>query len=99
MKIIDLAKKINLSVSTVSRVLSNDPTIKVREETKRLIIEEARKNNVKIKDMTYKNILIITAYNKEVEVTDPYYLNLRSLLEMKLKKLILTLKLLSIVQK
>lgn len=86
MKIIDLAKKINLSVSTVSRVLSNDPTIKVREETKRLIIEEARKNNVKIKDMTYKNILIITAYNKEVEVIDPYYLNLRSLLEMKLKK-------------
>lgn len=86
MKIIDLAKKINLSVSTVSRVLSNDPTIKVREETKKLIIEEAKKNNVKIKDMTYKNILIITAYNKEVEVTDPYYLNLRSLLEMKLKK-------------
>lgn len=43
MKIIDLAKKINLSVSTVSRVLSNNSTIKVREETKRLIIEEVVK--------------------------------------------------------
>lgn len=84
MTISELAKKLNFSISTISRVLSNDPTIKVKEETQKLIIKEALKNNIKIKDKNDKNVLIITSYKKEVETTDPYYLNLRTALEIKL---------------
>lgn len=86
MKLIDLAKQLNLSPATVSRVLAKDPTFNVKEETKKLIIDTAISSGYKFKTRTKKNkeISIITSYSKEAELEDTYYLNLRAKLEQEL---------------
>ncbi|NYV27847.1 LacI family DNA-binding transcriptional regulator [Streptobacillus felis] len=85
MKLKDLSKELNISISTISRVLSNDQNLKVKEETRNVIIETAIKNGYKFKN-NINDVLIVTSYKKQVESDDPYYLTLRNLIEKELVK-------------
>lgn len=85
MKLKDLANELNISISTISRVLSNDKNLKVKDETRNIIIETAIKNGYKFKNKG-NDVLIVTSYKKQVESDDPYYLSLRDLIEKELIK-------------
>lgn len=87
MKLIKMSEKLGISITTISRVLTNDPNIKVKESTKNKIIEFALENGYEFKNKeNKKEVLIITSYNKETEIEDPYYKELRILLEKELIK-------------
>ncbi len=79
----DIAKACNVSVSTVSRVLKNDKTLSVNDNTKRIIIETAKKMDYKTKGSTAKGVkvAIINWYSHDQEVIDPYYYYIRKAVE------------------
>lgn len=82
MKLKDMARELNVSVSTISRVLSNDETLKIKDSTKSKIINFALKNGIEINTKKkIDEVLIITNYKDITELDDPYYLNLRIMLE------------------
>ncbi len=79
----DVAKKTGLSPATISRILNHDPTLKVPDNTRNKVLEEAknlgyikrkfnRKNNYK----TIK-VGIVQWYSMERELQDPFYLAIR----------------------
>lgn len=85
MKLVDISKKLNISISTISRVLSNDETLKIKDSTKQKILNFALENGIKINTKKKNDtILIITNYSPQTEIDDTYYLNLRILLEKEL---------------
>jgi len=76
----DIAKLSNVSTSTVSRVLNEDPTLSVQEETRQRIIDIAKENQYipvkkKIKQ-TYRMVLVHW-FTREQELEDDYYLAIR----------------------
>ncbi|WP_374713054.1 LacI family DNA-binding transcriptional regulator [Symbiobacterium terraclitae] len=79
----DIAERVGVSISTVSRVLNFDETLNVPDSTKRKILEAAdelnyktsRKRKNKAQDLT--TIGIIHWYSEEEELQDPYYLSIR----------------------
>lgn len=92
----DIADRSNVSASTVSRVLNNDETISVQEETRERILQAAR-------ELGYKTILerriiqkqkasrkeslsvgIVLCQNVEEELSDPYFLSIRQGVEAEL---------------
>lgn len=90
--ITDIAKKAQVSISTVSRVLNYDETLSVTEETRRKIFETAESLNytkyktkrakkiqqekVKVSANT-KNIALIQWRSFEEELVDIYYMSIR----------------------
>ncbi len=77
----DIAEKANVSVTTVSRVLNDDPTLSVGEKTKKNILEAAeelaytsQKNRGKKAKGT---IAIVNWYTEQEELNDSYYLSIR----------------------
>ncbi|WP_156413158.1 LacI family DNA-binding transcriptional regulator, partial [Oceanivirga salmonicida] len=81
----DIAKLANVSISTVSRVLNNDDTLKVSNETRKRIldiVEEQKyiKKKYKTQRSRYK-VGLIRIYNEEFEMEDVYYITLRRNLE------------------
>jgi LacI family transcriptional regulator len=86
----DIAKKTNVSPATVSRIINNDPSLTVLEETRNRVMEAvrelnyqpARKRNRKreIRKETYNIGLILTA-SKEDETNDPYFMSIRKGIE------------------
>lgn len=48
----DIAEKVGVSISTVSRVLNYDPTLSVSDETKRKIFQTAEDLSYRKKDRT-----------------------------------------------
>lgn len=91
----DIAMEAGVSLATVSRVLNHDPTLSVKEETKRRILEiaeqleyrtsSAKKNNVAA--MPTHHFLALYNYKPEAEINDPYYLSIRHGIETQCEKL------------
>ncbi|MDE6953486.1 MAG: LacI family DNA-binding transcriptional regulator [Erysipelotrichales bacterium] len=77
----DIAKKAHVSTATVSRILNNDPTLNVQDETRRNVLEIANELHYIKKKKPIKNhsfsIGIIQWYSIQQEIDDPYYLYIR----------------------
>ncbi len=81
----DIAIEAGVSLATVSRVLNDDPTLNVKEETKHRILEIAEKLEYKTSSarklqtgaVNQHHILAIYSYQQELEINDPYYLAIR----------------------
>lgn len=91
----DIATTAGVSLATVSRVLNDDPTLSVKEETKLRVLEVAEKLEYrsKIVKKTGKktkhkhHFLALYNYKQEAEVDDPYYLSIRHGIETQCDKL------------
>lgn len=91
----DIASEAGVSLATVSRVLNEDPTLSVKDETKRRIFEIAEKLEYKTsssrKAVNQKkqqhHFLALYNYKQEAEVNDPYYLSIRHGIETQCDKL------------
>ena len=77
----DIAEKVGVSATTVSRVLNYDSTLSVSYETKKRIFEVAeevsykkRKNR---KDTSPKRIAFVHWYTEKEELDDLYYMSIR----------------------
>lgn len=83
----DIAKLAGVSPATASRVLNNDISLSVGEETKKRIFEAANELGYKTLRQRNKNadkslkIGIIHWYSQKEEVGDPYYLSIRKGIE------------------
>jgi len=80
----DIAKETNLSMTTVSRVLSYDPNLSVTHETKRKIFETAERLNYtkhirkkQERDRKIKNIAIIQWIDAKEKINDINYMSIR----------------------
>lgn len=81
----EIANAVGVSVGTVSRVLNNDSSISVGDETKIKIFKVAEQMQYKTlkqrknKENVYKlRVGIVEMYNLSEQLEDPYYLLLRS---------------------
>ncbi|SUX95108.1 DNA-binding transcriptional regulator CytR [Citrobacter koseri] len=91
----DIAIEAGVSLATVSRVLNDDPTLNVKEETKHRILEIAEKLEYKTSSarksqnstVSLQHILAIYSYQQELEINDPYYLAIRHGIETQCEKL------------
>ncbi|MEZ8100142.1 transcriptional regulator EbgR [Vibrio bivalvicida] len=91
----DIATEAGVSLATVSRVLNDDPTLSVKEETKHRILEIAEKLEYKSSSSKRAGLgkkhnhhfLAIYNYKQEAEVNDPYYLSIRHGIETQCDKL------------
>ncbi|OIJ18092.1 hypothetical protein BKP45_10870 [Anaerobacillus alkalidiazotrophicus] len=84
----DIAKEANVSISTVSRVLNNDETLTVMEETRERILAIAKKLNYTPKRRNQNNnqpesvsIGVVMWATQEDEFNDPYFLSIREGIE------------------
>ncbi len=82
----DIADRVGVSLSTVSRVLNCDPTISVSETVRQQILEVAEEidyvtpRNRKVK--RYPSFGVVYWYSdKQIEMDDPYFLALRMAIE------------------
>lgn len=86
----DIAKTTGVSISTVSRVLNSDETIKVSSATRAKILEAAEMLNY-VKPLnrkeTSKKIILSHWYNQELGLTDLYLASVRWGVETHLKSL------------
>jgi len=91
----DIATEAGVSLATVSRVLNDDPTLNVKEETKHRILEVAEKLEYKstssrkaqVHTVGHHHILAIYSYQQDLELNDPYYLAIRHGIETQCEKL------------
>ena len=80
----DLANHTGFSVTTISRVLNNDPTMKVTDNTRVIILEAAAELNYTSSKprQSYKkhaaHILVAEMMTREEQISDPYYLYLKN---------------------
>ncbi len=77
----DVANEAQVSQATASRVLNNDNTLTVPEDTRQKVLQAAKKLNYQKKR---KNVLkksytlgIVQWYTLQQEIDDPYYLSIR----------------------
>lgn len=83
----EVAELAKVSRTTVSRILNQDPTFSVKEETRRKVLEAANKLNYKTKnsrknsDSKKKKFGIVQWISSYEEEQDPYYLSLRQSVE------------------
>jgi len=79
----EIALEAGVSQATVSRVLNEDPTLSVKEETKQKIFEIAERLEYKTSGArkgvhkSKLHFLAVYAYPQSTEVNDPYYLAIR----------------------
>lgn len=76
----DIAKLAGVSVSTVSRVLNSDETIKVSLDTKKRIFEVAEQLSYQkheLKSSTIGQYALVHWYNELEELNDPFFLSIR----------------------
>ncbi|WP_433654910.1 transcriptional regulator EbgR [Klebsiella variicola] len=91
----DIATEAGVSLATVSRVLNDDPSLNVKEETKHRILEVAERLEYKsnssrrtqIHTVGQHHILAIYSYQQDLEINDPYYLAIRHGIETQCDKL------------
>lgn len=90
----DIAEKVGVSIATVSRVLNQDETFNVSDETKLKIFQVAEELNYKRakpnrkkkkKKKTIGSVTLIYWYTTKLELSDPYYLSLRLGIEEQVK--------------
>ncbi len=88
----EIAQEAGVSMSTVSRVLNDDPTLSVKPDTRQRILEVANKLEYSTKRTcrlrTKTTCCFLTQYNyrQEIEVNDPYYLSIRYGIESQCQK-------------
>lgn len=95
----DIAEKAGVSPAAVSRILNNDATLSVGEETRKRVLEAAailnykptRKRNTNKNSDVYE-IGIVSAITQEEEVQDPYFMTIRLGIEMACSKFPLKIK-------
>ena len=79
----EIAQEAGVSQATVSRVLNEDPTLSVKEETRQKIFEIAERLEYKTSSArkgvhkSKLHFLAVYAYPQSTEVNDPYYLAIR----------------------
>jgi len=77
----DIAKKTGVSITTVSRILNEDPSLNVTPETKSSVLTVAKElNYIKKTKPRFENqfkIALIHWYSSQQETEDPYYLHIR----------------------
>lgn len=85
----DVAAKSKVSVSTVSRIISEDPSFNVTEETREKVLRVAKDLGYKKKEVKEKkvisstiNIGVVQMYSREQLMDDPYYLKIENNLEL-----------------
>lgn len=91
----DIATKAGVSLATVSRVLNDDPTLSVKDETKHRILVIAEELEYKTSSAkranqirkTQHHFLAVYNYKQQAEVNDPYYLSIRHGIETQCEKL------------
>lgn len=80
----DLANRTSFSVATISRVLNNDPAMKVTAHTRMVILEAAAELNYtsskpkKSQKNPVMHIAVAEMMTREEQVSDPYYLYLKN---------------------
>lgn len=80
----DLAKHTGFSVTTISRVLNNDPTMKVTDNTRVAILEAAAELNYSLPRPRHSNknhaprIAVAEMMTQKEQLSDPYYLYLKN---------------------
>lgn len=80
----DIANLANVSSATVSRILNNDKTLSVPEETRRAVFNAAKELNYTKKRKVTKNdftLGVVQWYSMQQEIDDPYYLQIRQEIE------------------
>lgn len=77
----DVANEAQVSPATVSRILNQDPSLNVPDETRQAVFQAAQKLNYTKKRKSHlKNnftIGIVQWYTLQQEINDPYYLSIR----------------------
>lgn len=77
----DIAEKVGVSITTVSRVLNYDTTLSVSDDTKKRIFEVAEEVSYKKrksrKDTSPKRIAFVHWYTEKEELDDIYYMSIR----------------------
>lgn len=80
----DIAEQANVSTATVSRILNNDPSLSVGEDTRKRVLEAASKLNYKLtrkksekQSESYQIGIVLT----KDETIDPYFLSIRNGIE------------------
>lgn len=77
----DISKIVNLSTSSVSRVLNGDHSMQISEDKRQLILQTAENLNYKTVQMRKKTegtVLVISALTAQEEINDPYYISIRN---------------------
>ncbi|WP_078410214.1 LacI family DNA-binding transcriptional regulator [Priestia abyssalis] len=98
----DIAREANVSTATVSRILNDDQTLSVAEDTRKRVLEAAdllnykpsrRRNpkNRKVEQNDRYTIGLILSSSQEDEIHDPYFLSLRLGVEMGCEQLSLNI--------
>ncbi|MBO0452715.1 LacI family DNA-binding transcriptional regulator [Candidatus Enterococcus murrayae] len=89
----DIAKLAGVSAASVSRILNNDETFSINENTRKRVIEIAtslnysKNQNRKNRDVGDKNtIALITRHQADNEKSDPYFMFIRKGVESEAKK-------------
>lgn len=81
----EIARLAELSSTTVSRILNQDPTLKVPEETRERVLtivsklqyKSRKKRRTQATDTSQK-IGVVTFLSEQAELSDPYFLSIRS---------------------
>ncbi|WOO86727.1 LacI family DNA-binding transcriptional regulator [Mollicutes bacterium LVI A0039] len=76
----EIAEKCNLSASSVSRVLNNDPSLSISEDKRILILKTAEEfgyASTKERANPKTTFGLLTGYTSEYDIIDPYYLLIR----------------------
>ena len=91
----EIAVEAGVSSATVSRVLNEDPTLSVKAETKRKVVEVAERlqyktianRHTRVKKTAKLCFIVLYNYSQELEINDPYYLAIRHGIETQCEKL------------
>ena len=87
----EISNLTGLSSATVSRILNSDPTLSVKDETKRKVLEVAEKIGYRVSSkinlQEQLHFLALFNYSEELEFNDPYYLSIRFSIEEECKNL------------
>lgn len=80
----EIASKLGVSITTVSRVLNNDKSLNVSDEIRKKVLDTARsmqyktpRNRLRLKSENELKIALIHWYDQKGEIDDPYYLQIR----------------------
>lgn len=88
----DVARKAQVSPTTVSRLLNEDPTLQVSEQTRQRVLQAVEQlnydlKNYRIKQQRKPSIGVISTISRQAEQQDVYYQQLRLGMELEAKRL------------